>query len=232
MTINGTKSTPGPWEYYREEIPSGKFTHIFETVRQKGGKNIVRLHNEADAQMIALTPDALEAIAIALVELEKIRTEKLAVCQLATEANAVSAARVALQRILNSANVPRQVSLAGADAGTEKSGSEGATPAVLEAGSVPERVVKGGVARKLDRPAISCTNSLAIFRSSLGEGLAEVSGDIYYIYPQSSYNEEKEEYREYFKKIADKIINKFLQEGNLKDGQGGLVFSPIDQKQD
>lgn len=104
MTINGTKSTSGPWEYYREEIPAGKFTHIFQTVRKKGGQNIVRLHNEADAQMIALTPDALEAIAIALGELEKIRTEKFAVRELATEATAVSAARVALQRVLNSAN--------------------------------------------------------------------------------------------------------------------------------
>jgi hypothetical protein len=100
ITINGTKSTPGPWEYYREEIPAGKMTHIFETVRQKGGKNIVRLHNEADAQMIALTPDALEAIAIALGELEKIRTEKLAARQLSDEANAVSNARLALGRVL------------------------------------------------------------------------------------------------------------------------------------
>ncbi len=106
MTINGTKSTPGPWEYYREEMSAGEVKLFFATVRQKGGRNIVRLHNEADAQMIALTPDALESIAIALGELEKIRSEKLAVRELADEANAVSAARVALQRVLHSANKP------------------------------------------------------------------------------------------------------------------------------
>jgi hypothetical protein len=49
------------------------------------------------------------------------------------------------------ANVPRQVSLAGADAGTEKSGSEGATPAVLEAGSVPERQTENRLHSKVKR---------------------------------------------------------------------------------
>jgi len=102
MTIDGIKSTPGPWEHFTEKMQDGKFTHIFETVRQKGGRNIVRVQNKADAQMIALTPDALEAIVIAQLELDKIRTEKLAVRGLAEEANAVGAARLALHRILNS----------------------------------------------------------------------------------------------------------------------------------
>lgn len=105
MTIDGTKSTAGPWEYYLEKLPEDSatgngFRIMFHTVRQKGGQNIVRLHNKADAQMIALTPEALEAIAVALEELEKIRTEKLAAKYLAVEASAVSAARVALQAVL------------------------------------------------------------------------------------------------------------------------------------
>lgn len=99
--INGTKSTPGPWEYYRETMPGGDGVTIsFESVRQKGGKNIVRLHNAADAQLIALAPEAIRAIAIALGELEAIRTEKLAVRYMADYANAISRARLTLGAVI------------------------------------------------------------------------------------------------------------------------------------
>lgn len=65
------KATAGPWEHYHEEMPPSMLcTLSFETVRVKGGNNLLRQNKASDAAFIAaartVCPTALRCLKTAI----------------------------------------------------------------------------------------------------------------------------------------------------------------------
>lgn len=63
------------WEYYREEMPGGAgITIFFHTVREAGGKNIARFHDEGIARRIAELPQLERELIVKDAEIARLRT--------------------------------------------------------------------------------------------------------------------------------------------------------------
>jgi hypothetical protein len=81
-------------------------------------------------------------------------------------------------RAYSSANVGRQVSLAGGNGSSQMIWSEGTRDALLPASPVPERRVTVDFERTTGRPAISCTALFALFDllGQMSRGMSLASG--------------------------------------------------------